>query len=442
MLKQRIPTLLAMFMLLAVSQTSAQSPEPRTAFRVKYVSGGALYLDGGRNDGLAVGMTLTLERVPEGAPVLGGITLGRVEIIAVASNSAACDLSSSDIDVRVGDLAILSSRDAEMIQSRASARTSRKYAQVVTFTEADPLVEEQRDYVPRPPLPEVNRLNMSVSLEYSAILDRGDAASRSTQQGVSVRTNMTRIGGTYWNFSGYWRGRRTSNRSAEQLETLSDLLNRTYHISLNYNSPQSRNVAGFGRLLLPWASSLNTLDGGYYGRRVGSSATLGVFGGSTPDPTAWNFDPDRRMLGVFGNLEKGSFETLRYSGTVGVAQSRLQWKPERQFLFSENNLLASRILSIYHNLEADYRSGAQFDNFGERIALSRSFLTFRVQPQEWVSLDLSHNYFQSVPTSDPRLVGTGLLDKILFQGLSGGVRLRPIRLITLYSSLGRSEQWR
>jgi hypothetical protein len=37
-------------------------------------------------------------------------------------------------------------------------------------------------------------------------------------------------------------------------------------------------------------------------------------------------------------------------------------------------------------------------------------------------------------------VGTGLLDKILFQGLSGGVRLRPIRLITLYSSLGRSER--
>jgi hypothetical protein len=32
------------------------------------------------------------------------------------------------------------------------------------------------------------------------------------------------------------------------------------------------------------------------------------------------------------------------------------------------------------------------------------------------------------------------LDKILFQGLSGGIRLRPIRLITLYSTLGRSER--
>jgi hypothetical protein len=224
------------------------------------------------------------------------------------------------------------------------------------------------------------------------------------------------------------------------LETLSDLLNRTYHISLYYNSPQSHNVAGFGRLLLPWASSLGTLDGGYYGRRLGSSTTLGAFGGSTPDPSAWNFDPDRRLFGVFSNLERGSFETVRYSGTFGVAQSRLEWKPERQFLFTENNVLANGRLSIYHNLEADYRTGAQALATDERIALSRSFLTFRVQPQNWIALDLSHNYFQSVPTSDPRLVGTGLLDKVLFQGLSGGLRLRPIQSITLYSSLGQSER--
>jgi hypothetical protein len=431
--------LLAVFVLWVTPWAYAQSAEQRTAFQVRYVSAGALYLDGGRNDGLAVGMTLQLRRVPEGGPILGGTTLGQVEVIAVASNSAACAVSSPDTDVRVGDLAVLSIEDVERIRSKAAGET-RKYAQVIGFTAEDSLEQEQRDYVPRPPLPEVNRVNMSITFEHSIIVDHGASGSRSTQEGMAVRANMTRIGGTHWNFTGYWRGRRNLRRQAGQLETLSDLLNRTYHINLSYNNPQSKNVAGLGRLLLPWATSLSTLDGGYYGRRLGRSTTLGLFGGSTPDPSAWNFDPDRHIFGVFGNLEKGSFDAVRYSGTVGVAQTRLQWKPERQFLFSENNFLFRRGLSIYHNLEADYRSGDQFANSGERIAFTRSFLTFRAQPQEWIAFDLSHNYFQDVPTSDPRLVGTGLLDKVLFQGLSGGIRLRPVQTITLYSSLGRSER--
>jgi hypothetical protein len=33
-----------------------------------------------------------------------------------------------------------------------------------------------------------------------------------------------------------------------------------------------------------------------------------------------------------------------------------------------------------------------------------------------------------------------LLDKVLFQGLGGGIRLRPLPRVTLYSSLGRSER--
>ncbi|HWP85162.1 MAG TPA: hypothetical protein VNN17_08230, partial [Terriglobia bacterium] len=310
----------------------------------------------------------------------------------------------------------------------------------IRFTDEEALEQDQRAEVPRPPLPEINRLHASVSLEYSGIVDRGDAGGRSSQEGVSVRANMTRLGGTYWNVSGYWRGRRTSHRAASQTETLSDLLSRTYHISLSYHNPQSRNVAGFGRLLLPFASSLSTLDGGYFGRRIGNATTLGVFAGTTPDPTAWNFDPDRQMFGVFGNREAGSFESWRYSSTVGVAQTRLEGRPERYFLFSEQNLLLTRVLSIYHNAEVDYHRRGEFAAAESGIALTRSFLTFRAQPAAYLSFDLSHNYFQTVPTSDPRLIGTGLIDKVLFQGLSGGVRLRPIPLLTLYASLGRSDR--
>jgi hypothetical protein len=53
---------------------------------------------------------------------------------------------------------------------------------------------------------------------------------------------------------------------------------------------------------------------------------------------------------------------------------------------------------------------------------------------------LNHNYFRNIPTFDLRLIGVGLLDRLLFQGLSGGVRLDLPYRIGLYSSLGRNER--
>jgi hypothetical protein len=63
----------------------------------------------------------------------------------------------------------------------------------------------------------------------------------------------------------------------------------------------------------------------------------------------------------------------------------------------------------------------------------------RVQVHPRVQLDFTDTYFRDVPTYDPVLVGTGLLDKYLYQGLTGGVRVDlPYHLIG-YVSLGQSN---
>jgi hypothetical protein len=56
-----------------------------------------------------------------------------------------------------------------------------------------------------------------------------------------------------------------------------------------------------------------------------------------------------------------------------------------------------------------------------------------------VEFDINHSYFRDLPTYDPTLVGTGLLDKYLFQGLSGGVRVQVVKNIWAYTTLGRSS---
>ena len=56
-----------------------------------------------------------------------------------------------------------------------------------------------------------------------------------------------------------------------------------------------------------------------------------------------------------------------------------------------------------------------------------------------MTLDLTDTYFRSVPTYDAVLVGTGLLDKYLYQGINGGVRVQFPLHITGYGSVGPSN---
>jgi hypothetical protein len=64
----------------------------------------------------------------------------------------------------------------------------------------------------------------------------------------------------------------------------------------------------------------------------------------------------------------------------------------------------------------------------------------RLQPLSRIEFSANHTYFRDVPTFDPQLLGTGLLDKYLFQGFSGGVRIEVIKNIVVYTDLGRSSR--
>ncbi len=411
----------------------------QTEFTVKYVAQNAVYLSSGRSAGLAEGMKLAIKRPTEGVSPSSAPVVADLEVFSVAASSAVCDVKNTTAELRPGDIAYLSEADAEMLAQNRAIGSSRKYPQVITFTEGqDPLDAEAREEVPRPPLPEINRARGRIGLDYSGISSRGTLQSSTNQIGGVLRADITRIGGTYWNLSGYWRGR-FSNSSYAGQTTLQDLINRTYHLSLTYDSPRSAWVAGFGRLYLPWASSLDTLDGGYIGHRIAHGVIAGVFAGSTPDPTSWDYNPDRRIAGTFINFSGGSFDHLHYTSTAGIALSTLGWISDRPFAFVENGIFFKRYLSIYESAQADDpRPAAGTTAAG--AGLSRSYVTVRFQPHRRIAFDLNHSYFREVPTFAQQLIGTGLVDKYLFQGLSAGVRVEPVRHITVYTDLGRSNR--
>ncbi len=424
---------------LTFAQT-AQPPQARRSFTVKQVVPGMVYLDGGTAHGLSEGMKLKLERLAPGDAKMAARRIADLVIVSVATQSALAEIKDAEpgVEAQLGDRAELSGNDAAAFDRRKAGRLRQRYAQVITFTSGDPLEEEVREYVPMPQPSEVGRLRGRIGFEANVLNDRSAGGLNSHQEGISARVDWTRISGTYWNLTGYWRGRWNTHQGGSQQQTLVDLINRTYTMGMFYNNPRSKYIFGFGRVLIPWVSSLNTIDGGYAARWLTPHLTAGMFAGSTPDPTQWNYDPNRQMLGLFTSYQRGSFERVRWTSTAGVAVTRIRWRPERQFLFLENSIFASNKLSILHSMEVDQKN-ARYMNGETGTMLSRSFVTFRIQPSRRLSFDLNQNYFRGLPTFDTRLIGTGLLDKYLFQGFSGGFRAQPLDRLILSATWGRSK---
>jgi hypothetical protein len=421
----------------------ATHPDFRTTFKIKYVAEGVAYLDGGRSAGLTEGMKLVVRDTPTGsiASAADGNAdnvVAELEVMSVADASAVTDIHTPKRDVKAGDLAYLSSQDEQALVQENTLSATRKYPTVISFTDADALDDEARAEVPRPPMPSINRARGRIGFDYMGTSFHGSAAGTNSDVGLVARMDMTRIGGTYWNLSGYWRGNFTTN-SAAGSATIQDLINRTYHIAMTYDNPSSAWVAGFGRLYLPWAPSLDTIDGGYFGRRIGHGTTLGIFGGSTPDPTSYSYNPNQRIAGTFVNFEGGSFDGFRYTSTVGAGMNTVGWQITRPFVFYEGGVFYKRYVSVYDSVQVDNPVGyAPGTTAGTGVG--RSFTTIRYQPQERIEFNANYNYFRDLPTFDPTLIGTGLLDKYLFQGFSAGVRVEPLKQIWLYATLGSSHR--
>jgi hypothetical protein len=422
----------------ANAKPSAQVADPslHISFKVKYVAEGAAYLIGGRSSGLVQGMKLVVHdpgRSADSARPQGPV-VAELQIVSLAESSAVTEIHNPTRDVKPGDWAELSAEDSAKLGEPGPVTAAVKNAAPVV-AQPKPHEAGRREE----PSPEESRIRARIGFDYSGISSSGSTPGRSSALGLALRTDMTRIAGTHWNLQGYWRGRLTKNSQPNE-DTLEDYLDRTYTIQLFYDNPNSKWVAGFGRLYLPWAVSLDTIDGGYVGRRVANGVVAGVFLGSTPDPASWHYSPDQQIGGSFVNFEGGSYDDFHYTSTTGVALSMVNWQLNRPYFFLENGLSYMKYISVYHSLIVDSPPGISPDGIKPGAGISRSYLSLRLQPRQWISFDVSHNYFRDVPTAATALIGTGLVDKLLYQGVNVGVRVEPVRHFSVYTTLGQSDK--
>lgn len=425
------------------------SSQQQAVFRVKYVAEGAVYIDGGRNSNVKEVMKLSVIAVPPDGVVSDGVRfrgaehIAELRVVSVADTSAVCEVLESHGEITPGEVAFLTPDSVEVRQKTLSASQVDKYPIVVTFTYGDPLDEEIRAAEERKVLQEspMSHIRGRFGLDFGGTSEPGGFNSK--QVGMVIDSDMTDIGGTYWNFTGYWRGNFTTSSTGSpttSTATLTDLINRTYHLAFTYQSPYSPVTVGVGRLFLPYAPSLSTIDGGYFARKITRIASVGFFAGSTPDPTSWSYAPNQHIAGTFVNFETGGFDRTHIFSTAGIAVTSIDWKVARQFAFFENNISWKRYITFYNSAQVDAARTSPLPKGGSNpTGISQSYSSLHFQPFSRLTFGINHNYFRNLPTFDPRLVGTGLLDQYLFQGFSGDVRVELVRNIAVYSSLGRSK---
>src|SRR6516225_2954817 len=432
----------------AQDPTSAPKPDKQAVFHVKYISDTTLYIDAGHNAGLQEGMKLSVVEPPPDGVVTEGIRyrgyphVAELNVVSVADTSAVCDVISTNGELKIGQIAFLTPGSFEDRHLAETAQETEDYPILVGFTSGDPIDQEMRSSKVPNPLTEspVGTMRARFGFSYGGIQEAG---MNSTQLGLMVDADLTHIGGTYWNFAGFWRG--YLNTSATNIQgtngqTLTDLVNRTYTVGFTYQSPYSPNIIGIGRLYLPWAPSLSTIDGGYFGHKIGRITTVGAFGGTTPNPISWSYNPNQKIGGAFVSFEDGDFDHLHFVSTAGVAVTAINWSAARQFLFFENNLNWGRRISVYSSLQVDNARTSPLPGGGSNpTGISQTYNSVHFQPIKLVTLGVNYNYFRNLPTFDPRLIVTGLLNQYLFTGLSGDVRLELPKHISLYGSLGKSN---
>ena len=299
---------------------SSQPTDRPTVFRVKYVNEGSVYIDAGRNADLEEGMKLSVVEAPPDGVIAEGIQyrgyphVAELVVSTVSDSSAVCDVVEAKGELKVGQAAFLTPESVQTRRQSEQAADQNSYPILMTFTYGDPLDEEVRETkeAQATRLTPMERFRGRIGFNYGGTSESGGFTSR--QMGLVIDADMRNIGSTYWNFIGSWRGnfgRSTTNLPGAASQTLTDLINRTYRIGFFYQSPYSPVTLGVGRLFVPWAPSLSTIDGGYFGRKITKKLTAGFFAGSTPDPSSWSYNPNQHIAGALLNVEFVSFDHFR-----------------------------------------------------------------------------------------------------------------------------------
>lgn len=281
--------------------------------RITYLAGRSVYLDAGRAEGLGAGDTARVLR--------DGRVIAELRVTFVSTHRVACDTAWTREPLAVGDVARFTPRAPDPAAGVPPASPARDDSiRTAAVLDAPAARAERRDA----------RMRGRLGLRWLEV--RTDGAGSIQQPAIEARWD----GRDRWN--GHLdatldvRGRRTvqsnaTSRSAEQYS-------RVHRASATFRDRAGTRRLSLGRQTSPTLASVSLFDGAL-AEWGGARHSVGVFGGTQPEPARLGWSRDLVEGGAYLEWHQAPLASERWSLSVGGVSSRSSGEPNRDFAFGQ-----------------------------------------------------------------------------------------------------------
>lgn len=210
-----------------------------------------------------------------------------------------------------------------------------------------------------------------------------------------------------------------------------------YNLAFKYNLDKNSNIL-IGRKINPYISNLGAIDGIQAQKSMGSFL-IGAIIGSRPDLQTYRYNGNMFEYGGYINHEhktkKGSMHN-----TFALMEQKNTGKIDRRFSYFQHSNSLLKGLNLFASFELDLYKVVD-DKPINRISLSSAYISLRYKASKKISFSASYDarnnviYYESYKNFIDRLI-----DEETRQGLRFRVNIRPMKYVTMGSSVGYRYQ--
>jgi hypothetical protein len=375
---------------------------------VSYISASVIYFDAGRDAGLAVGDTITVQKNQK--------KIATVLITAVSRKSSSAQILSNDGEIAVGDIGI-STKNIVVPPPAQSAP-------IITANDSTgQAVQSIQQRVQTAPVSKnENIITGRASLQYSGMFAE-DSRFNLSQPAPLLRLNIRNVYGTGLEFSMYTRSYYDLTNSYQRYGGSSRLKTRLYEFQLQHDLPEDQFGYGIGRMTSRFVGGMGVFDGGHFYVRQGDF-TAGIMFGANVLEQSIDVNSDNTKEALFVNYSSGVDYSRHYDGTLAYIRQQVKGNLDREFLYLQNYASLSSDLSIYGSSEMDLRdisNGVKSSS----VKFSNAFLSINYYPASWLSTNVGFDGTRSVYLFETmKSISDTLFDKNFMQGFRASATAR------------------
>jgi len=398
-------TLACLLILLAASHAMAET------FVVTYRSLELIYIDGGRDDGLAVGDRGEVRRDNQ--------VIAELDVAHIAAHSASLHIITQTGDIAVGDTVSVTVSMARQEKTDTASTTPNGFFDSPRW---NPKSLERDASKPV--------LDGSVGLRVSHWDDQSTSNLDFTQTNATLRLKVSNLWDGKLALDFRTRGRHNlRQRSYSSSVPESDWDNNIYEFSVLYGAADDPFHMQLGRIAPRRVSGIGRFDGALIEQSL-TRLTIGAFAGAEPSWQYQTRDNALHKLGGYANYSAGSRRTSRIELTLAAIAEYHASTVSREFLYTQGRFNLGSRLNISHTAEFDINRSWRKTTAGETISLSSLYLYARYQITNGLAASVNFDNRKTPWTYDTRDMADSLFDDNLRQGLRGRLDINlPLRVV-------------